>query len=111
MMDDQPSLVSFMDYFRDFGTPERQAETLQALDDIWNYCIDLQSQGKLGNFGEYFEDKVTDDQEEITITAGAEFELLDESMEFPFPIMQKWFDYYAADPKVVTQPQIMVEYK
>ena len=105
-IDDELMLVDILDYFRDFCEEPLVGEALQAYDDIWDYCVALQADGKIGLWGDFYETKFTDDGEETELNAGVQCEILDETLEFPFPPVQRWLDLLAADPRVVEQPRI-----
>lgn len=103
-----PMMVDILDYFRDFCEPPLSQEAIEAESSIWDYCLDLKSQGKIGRYDDYFETTVSEYDEEVKIYSGWQCELIDESLTFPFPPMVKWFDLMAADPRVIEQPKVEI---
>lgn len=105
-INDELMFVDILDYFRDFCDEPLVSEALKGYDEIWDYCVALQADGKIGLWGDFYENKFTDDGEETEINAGVQCEILDESLQFPFPCVQIWLDRLAADPRVVEQPRL-----
>lgn len=108
-INDQISMIDILDYFRDYTTPTLHQEALECREKIYRYCIALQEKGKLGNFGDMFEEKITDQNEVVTLCIGWQAELIDETLEFPFPYMQRWFDLLATDTNLIEPLKIVVE--